>query len=66
MNTSLKEIQENITKPVKNMNKTVQDLKMDIDTMTKKKKKKSWKWKTLGRDQGLHRQTSAKEFKSQT
>ena len=31
MNKSIKEIQENIIKQVKDMNKTVQHLKMEID-----------------------------------
>jgi hypothetical protein len=35
MNNSLKEIQENIIKHVKKMNKTVQDLKMEIEAIKK-------------------------------
>ena len=35
MNNSLKEIQENIIKQVKKMNKTVQDLKMEIEAIKK-------------------------------
>ena len=35
MSTSLKEIQENIIKHVKKMNKTVQDLKMEIEAIKK-------------------------------
>ena len=35
MNKSLKEIQENTIKQVKEMNKTVQDLKMEIEAIKK-------------------------------
>jgi predicted transcriptional regulator len=32
---SLKELQENTTKQVKELNKTIQDLKMGVETMNK-------------------------------
>jgi len=35
INNSLKEIQENTTKQVKKLNKTIQDLKMEIETIKK-------------------------------
>ena len=35
MNKSLKEIQENTIKPVKEMGKTVQNLKIEIETIEK-------------------------------
>jgi predicted transcriptional regulator len=36
INESLKEIQENTTKQVKDMHKTIQDLKMEIKVIKKK------------------------------
>jgi hypothetical protein len=35
MQNSLKELQENTTKQVKELNKTIQDLKMEIETIKK-------------------------------
>ena len=40
MNISLKEISKN--KQVKEMNKTIQDLKMDIETIKKTQTKRIW------------------------
>jgi gas vesicle protein len=35
INNSLKEIQENTSKHVKELNKTIKDLKMEVETITK-------------------------------
>ena len=35
INNSLKEIQENTSKQVKELNKTIQDLKMEVETIKK-------------------------------
>jgi predicted methyltransferase MtxX (methanogen marker protein 4) len=40
---SLKELQENTTKQVKELNKTIQDLKMEIETVKKSQKEKTLK-----------------------
>jgi hypothetical protein len=45
MNKSHKEVQENTIKTVK-MNKTVQDLKMEIEAMKKTQMRLSWRWET--------------------
>jgi hypothetical protein len=45
INNSLKEIQENTIKQVKELNKNVQDLKLEIETIKKYKGTQSWKWK---------------------
>ena len=46
VNNSLKEIQENTGKQVKELNKVIQDLKMEIETIKKHKLRQTWKWKT--------------------
>ena len=40
---SLKELQENTTKQVKELNKTMKDLKMEIQTIKKSKGRQPWK-----------------------
>ena len=42
-NNSLKEIQENTGKQVKELNKAIQDLKLEVETI---KKTQTWEWKT--------------------
>ena len=46
INNSLKEIQENTTKQVKELNKTIQDLKMDIETIKKSQRETTLAFKT--------------------
>jgi hypothetical protein len=40
---SLKELQENTTKQVRKLNKTIKDLKMEIETITKSQKRQPWR-----------------------
>ena len=52
MSKSHREIQENTTKHVKDMNKTVQDLEMEIEAINQnqnqnKPLRESWRWKNL-------------------
>ena len=49
MNKSLKEIQENTFKQVKDMNKTVQDLKIQIDAINKIQTEGILKMENLGK-----------------
>jgi len=46
INNSLKEIQENTIKQVKELSKAVQDLKMEVETIKKHKWRQTWKWKS--------------------
>jgi hypothetical protein len=43
INNSLREIQENTGKQVKELHKVVQDLKVEVETKKKKKKKHKWR-----------------------
>ena len=63
MNNSLKEIQENIIKHVKKMNKTVQDLKMEIEAIKKIQTEAILQMKKLGKKQEQQMQVSATEYK---
>jgi hypothetical protein len=45
INNSLKEIQENTGKQVKELNIAIQDLKVEVETI-KRKWRQTWKWKT--------------------
>ena len=45
MNKSLKEIYGNINEQWKEMNKTMQDMKMEIESIKKTKLREIWKWK---------------------
>lgn len=47
MNEALKESQEK-SKQVEEMNETVQDLKMEIETINKNRVMEFWRWKTPG------------------
>jgi hypothetical protein len=40
---SFKELQENTTKQVKELNKTIQDLKMEVETIKKSQRKQHWR-----------------------
>jgi hypothetical protein len=40
---SLKELKENTTKPVMELNKTIQDLKREVETIKKKKGRQLWR-----------------------
>jgi uncharacterized protein Yka (UPF0111/DUF47 family) len=48
INNSMKEMQENTGKQVKKLNKAIQYLKVEVETIKKKKHKwrQTWKWKT--------------------
>jgi chromosome segregation ATPase len=50
---SLKELQENTIKKVKEMNKTIQDLKMDIDTIKKSQRETTLELENLGKQSGV-------------
>ena len=52
MNKSLKEIQENTIKQVKEMNKTVQDLKMEIEAIKKTQTEEILEMENLGKITG--------------
>jgi hypothetical protein len=49
---SLKELQENSTKQVMELNKTIQDLKMEVETMKKTQKETTLEIETLGKKSG--------------
>ena len=48
-NNSLKEIQENTTKHVKELSKTIQDLKMEIETIKKSQRETTLEIENLGK-----------------
>ena len=50
---SLKELQENTTKQVKELNKTIQDLKMEIETIKKSKRETTLEIENLGKKSGV-------------
>jgi hypothetical protein len=49
---SLKGLQENTTKQVMELNKTIQDLKMEVETMKKTQRKATLEIETLGKKTG--------------
>ena len=49
---SLKELQETTIKQVKEMNRTIQDLKMEIETIKKTQREKTLEIETLGKKSG--------------
>jgi hypothetical protein len=65
MNKFSKEVQENTIKHVKELNKTVQDLKMELEAKRKYKLRESRRWKTLGREQEQQMQASPTEYERQ-
>jgi predicted nucleic acid-binding Zn-ribbon protein len=50
---SLKELQENTTKQVKELNKTIQDLKMEIETIKKSQRETILETENLGKRSGV-------------
>jgi chromosome segregation ATPase len=52
INKSLKEIQENTSKQVKDLNKTIQDLKMEIETIKKTQRETTLEIEILGKKSG--------------
>ena len=50
---SLKELQENMTKQVIELNKTIQDLKMEVETMKKTQRETTLETGTLGKISGI-------------
>lgn len=53
MNTSLKEIHENTIKQVKEINKNVQELKIELEAIDKYNLRESQRQKTQGKEQEL-------------
>ena len=53
INNSLKEIQENTIKQVKKLNKAVQDLKVEVETIKKTQMEVNLKMKNLGKRSGI-------------
>ena len=49
---SLKELQENTTKPVMELSKTIQDLKMEVQTINKTQRETTLEIETLGKKSG--------------
>ena len=49
---SLKELQENTTKQVMELNKTIQDLKMEVETIKKSQRETTLEIETLGKKSG--------------
>ena len=52
INNSLKEIQENTSKQVKELNKTIQDLKMEVETIKKSQRETTLEIENLGKKSG--------------
>ena len=52
INNSLKEIQENTYNQVKELNKTIQDLKMEVETIKKSKRETTLEIENLGKKSG--------------
>ena len=50
---SLKELQENTTKQVLEFNKTIQDLKMEVETIKKTQKETTLELENLGKRSGI-------------
>jgi esterase/lipase len=53
INNSLKEIQENTGKQVKEFNKVIQDLKVEVETIKKTQMKASLEMENLGKRSGI-------------
>ena len=60
---SLKELQKNTTKQVKELNKTIQDLKMEIETIRKSQREATLNTETQERDPESQMQASPTEYK---
>ena len=61
----LKELQENTTNQVKELNKTIQDLKMEIETVKKSQRETILEIENQERDQETQMQISLPEYKRQ-
>ena len=53
LNKSLKKIQENTIKQVKKLNKTIHDLKMELETLKKSQKETTLEMENLGKRAGV-------------
>ena len=53
INNSLKEIQENTTKQMKELNKTIQDLKIEVETIRKSQRETTLDIENLGKKSGV-------------
>ena len=53
LNKSLKKIQENTIKQVKKLNKTIHDLKMELETLKKSQKETVLEMENLGKRAGV-------------
>jgi esterase/lipase len=60
---SLKELQENTSKQVKELNKTIQDLKVEVETIKKSQRETTLEIENLGKKSGAKMQTSPTEYK---
>ena len=65
VNNSPKEIQENTGKQVKELNKTIQDLKMEVETIKKSQRETTLEIENLGKKSGEHRK-QLKALKEET
>jgi hypothetical protein len=52
ISNSLKELQENTTKQVKELNKTIQDLKMEVEIIKKPQRETTLEIENLGKKSG--------------
>jgi cell division protein FtsB len=52
INNSFKEIQENTSNQVKKLNKTIQDLKMEVETIKKSQRETTLEIENLGKKSG--------------
>jgi hypothetical protein len=59
----LREIQKNTIKQVMELNKTIQDLKMEVETIKKTKVRQLWRYKPWEKNQEPSMQASATECK---
>ena len=53
INSSLEEIQENISKQVKELNKTIQDLKIEVETTKKSQRETTLEIENIGKKSGV-------------
>ena len=60
---SLKDLQENMTKKVMELNKTIQDLKREVDTIKKTQSEATLEIETIGKKSGTIDGSSATEYK---
>jgi hypothetical protein len=60
---SLGELQENITKQVMELNKTIEDLKLEVETIKKTQRETTLETETLGKKSGTIDASISKEYK---